>query len=477
MLRADGGSFRDPSGRVYLFEDEAGGRRVVRGLSAATASTVDRLLSEPFFKQLVAGGDVVETHLVRTEDPALDAVTNEGWSAAVEHEAVDFPTWPYEWPFSMLQDAALLQLDLLVAAVSNGWILKDATPYNIQWSGTRPVFIDIPSFVPRDDGEYWQGYRQFCSMFLTPLMLTAHLGIPFHPLLRSCLEGIPPEEAAKYFHGLRRLKRGVPSHIWFPAIVEKRMQRRSGPGSSPRSKRRQSETALLALLDDLKRLVGGLKLRTRGTSDWARYSDTHSYRDDEFGRKIAFVERHTSARRPWLLWDLGANTGAFSGVAARHSATVVAVDSDHHAVDILYHEARNRGEENIIPLVMDLANMSPGQGWAGRERAAFEARRSPDMVLCLALIHHLRVSANIPIALFVEWLRSLDAPAIIEFVSRDDEMFVKLVQHKSEDYPDYTFEHFQSAVGKHFTVEDRIALKGGKRELLLIQPRSSTCIG
>ncbi len=471
MLNADGGSFRDPSGRVYLLRGTGGARRVVRGLTAGTASTIEKLLAEPFFGRLLAGGHVVKTAFLSPGDPASVAVADEGWASAIEHEAVPFATWPYEWPFSMLKDAALLQLDLLVEAVGNGWILKDATPYNIQWAGARPVFIDIPSFVPRENDEYWEGYRQFCSMYLTPLLLTAHLGIPYQPLLRSSLEGIPPEEAAKYFHGLRRFKRGVPSHVWFPATVEKRMRRRPGTTRSSATRRTQSTTSLLALLDDLKRLVSGLKLRAGEPSTWSEYSETHSYRDDDFDRKIAFVEKHASARRPDLLWDLGANTGEFSRVAARHSGLVVAVDSDHQAVDALYREARDAGDANTIPLVMDLANLSPGQGWAGRERAAFDARRSPDMVLCLALVHHVRVSANIPVALFLEWLRGLDAPAIVEFVGRDDEMFSTLIQHKSEDYADYTAENFRAEAESRFTVEDSALLKGGKRELLLLEPR------
>ena len=473
MLKADSGSFKDPSGRVYRVEDESGRHRIVRGLSASSASTVKRLSVEPFFQQFAASGRVVNTTLLDAEDAVMDAVSDEGWTAAVEHEAIGFSTWPYEWPFSMLKDAALLQLDLLTAAVENGWILKDATPYNIQWSGTRPVFIDIPSFVPRENDEYWEGYRQFCSMYLTPLLLTAHLGVPFQPLLRSCLEGIPPEEAAKYFHGLRRFKRGVPSHIWFPATVERRMRRRSRTKAPTASIRTQSRTSLLALLDDLRRLVSGLRFRAGESSHWASYSETHSYRDDDFDRKMAFVEKHTADRRPDLLWDLGANTGEFSRVSARHSGLVVAVDSDHQAVDLLYRDARDAGGANIIPLVMDLANMSPGQGWAGRERAAFEDRGSPDMVLCLALVHHMRVSANVPLSLFVEWLRSLNSAAIVEFVGRDDEMFAELLKHKSEDYADYTAENFNAEVRKRFTIEDSIALKGGKRELSLLHPLSA----
>ena len=471
-MSAVGGSFKDPSGRVYRFGDGAGGRRVVRGLTTPAAASVEKLLEEPFFRRLLAGGNVVETHFLCAEEPIAAAVKDMGWASAVEHKSVDFLTWPYEWPFSMLKDAALLQLHLLGTSVRSGWVLKDATPFNIQWMGTRPVFIDIPSFVPREDGEYWQGYRQFCSMFLIPLMLTAHLGIPYQPLLRSRLEGIPPAEAVRYFYGLRRFKKGVPSHVWFPAKVEGWMRRRGGATRPSDSRRKQPETALLALLDGLARLVKGLSYRP-SMSDWPRYSDTHSYGEGDFERKMTFVENHTSTRRPRLLWDLGANTGTFSRIAARHSELVVAVDGDHEAVDVLYREARKGGEQNIIPLLMDLANPSPGQGWAGRERAPFVGRQSPDMALCLALIHHLRVSANVPVSLVTEWLRSLDAMVIVEFVGRDDEMFAKLAESKRDDFADYTSENFLSEVERRFTVEDRLELKAGKREMLLLTPKNA----
>ena len=472
MLSADDGSFKDPSGRVYWVEDRAGSRRVVRGLTATTTATVERLLAEPFFRRLIADGEVANTHVLRPDDPVAPAVIGRGWASVLEHEAVDFPTWPYEWPFAMLKDAAVLQLRLLETCVRAGWILKDATPFNIQWVGTKPVFIDIPSFVPRESGEYWQGYRQFCSMFLIPLMLTAHLRIPFQPLLRSCLEGIPPETAIRYFHGRRRFKRGVLSHVWFPSMAEGWMRRRDGATRSPSSRHRQPETALLALLDGLSRLVKGLSYRQASPSDWSRYSQTHSYAASDFERKTAFVKKHTAARRPHLLWDLGANTGTFSRIAAQYSEMVIAVDGDHEAVDVLYREVREGREQNIVPLVMDLANPSPGQGWAGRERAPFIGRRSPDMALCLALFHHLRVSANVPVSLLVEWLRSLDATVIVEFINRDDEMFAKLAMNKREDYADYSLENFQSEVDRHFTVEDSMALKGGKRALFLLEPKN-----
>ena len=463
LLAADGGSFKDPSGRVYVLTDRAGDRRVVRGLTAASAVRLERLLGESFFQQMRDDGDVAHTRLSSPDDPVAAAVMDDGWASAVEHVPVEFLTWPYEWPFSMLKDAALLQLRLLETAVRAGWMLKDASPFNIQWVGTRPVFVDIPSFVPRQDGEHWRGYRQFCSLFLIPLMLTAHLRIPFQSLLRSNLEGIPPEEAAKYFHGLRLLKKGVPSHVWFPVRMKGWARRHDA--------RQQPTTDLLALLDGLRRVVNGLSHAQASPSAWSCDRETHSYEPGDVERKMAFVEEHTSVRHPRLLWDLGASTGVFSRIAAPHAGTVVAVDGDHDAVDALYRETIEGSQRNIIPLVMDLANPSPGQGWAGRERAPFDERRSPDMALCLALIHHLRISASIPVSHLVAWLRRLNATVIIEFIGRDDEMFVRLAENTREEYADYTPQNFQSEVAKWFTIEDRMSLKAGKREMLLLEPK------
>ncbi len=468
MLHPEGGSFKDPAGRVYRISGKTRAGRIVRGLHHAAAPVMEQLLAAPFYQELATQGHVVRTALLDAGDADARCVLAEGWSAAAEHQAVDFLTWPYEWPFSMLQDAALLQLHLLDTSVRHGWILKDATPFNIQWQGTRPVFIDIPSFVPWENGAYWQGYRQFCATFLTPLLLTAHLDIPFQPLLRSWPEGIPPEEAAKWFYGLQRFKRGVLSHVWFPSQAERGLRRRRAPRAG-RSRRRQSPTMLLALLDSLQRLVDRLSYGS-ARSDWAQYAETHSYSEDDFARKKGFIARHAAAQCPGLTWDLGANTGTYSRIAAQHSRLVVAVDADQDAVEMLYHAARDGGQRNILPLVMDMANLSPDQGWAGRERAAFDRRASPDLVLCLALVHHLRVAANIPLPLFFAWLRGLDAPVLIEFVGRNDEMFRQLTENKQEEYADYTAANFEAEVNRAFAIRDRLALKGGKREMFLLEP-------
>lgn len=466
-LHADDGSFKDPAGRVYRVRGEHG-ERVIRALRLDALEDLTRLLSAPFFRRLMQDGDVVRTWMLDARDAHVRRIGEGGssWQGAIEHQPIDFLTWPYEWPFSMLKDAALLQLRLLATSIPHGWTLKDATPFNVQWPGTRPTFIDVPSFIPWS-GQYWHGYRQFCATYLTPLLMAAHLGIPSQPLLRARLEGIPAEEALRYFPGLRRFRRGVPSHVWFPAKAERAAAKAS---ARRKSSGKQSQTALLALVESLRRLVSSLSYRP--ASPWTGYSGTHSYADADYDKKERFVAEQTAARRPHLVWDLGANTGHMAQVAARSAGVVIAVDSDHDAIELLYRKISGADQpRNVVPLVVDIANPSPGLGWAGRERPAFDSRRKPDMVLCLALIHHVRVAANVPLALLLDWLCSLQATIVIEFVERRDEMFKKLLANKEEQYADYTRENFDRQVARRFRVRARLPLKDGLRELLLLDPR------
>lgn len=466
-LVADPGSFRDSVNRVYSING-----RILRGKNRAAGEIYRRLAREPFFVELLHQGAVIET---RELDPASDSaallVREEGWSHVLEHAPIPFVSYPYEWCFSMLREAALLQLKILEACLEHGWVLKDATPYNIQWRGARPMFIDTGSFEPWRSGEPWIGYRQFCSLFLVPLMLRAHLGIDYRPLLRSWLDGINPEEASKYFRGLSRFRPGVLSHVFLPAIVERGIARRERDGvpARPRTGGRHSKAMVLGLVQSLTRLVRRLEWKIQHT-DWSHYDKTHSYAETDLAAKRDFVGRHLSRLRRRSVWDIGCNTGTFSKLAAAHADFVLAVDGDHDAIEQLYRSERTTPDSRILPLQVDLANISPDQGWAGRERRALDRRGRPDVILCLALIHHMRVSANVPIPLFLDWLRRLDCEVILEFVGRDDEMFQKLLANKTTNYEDYSIDRFVESATARFRIEDRTALKGGRRELFLLVP-------
>ncbi|NKB57395.1 MAG: hypothetical protein GKS00_13800 [Alphaproteobacteria bacterium] len=468
------GSFRDPENQVYEVTRAAGGgkTRILRGLSQGALANYRLLSEEAFFQKAMDAGHIVQTSVLTAGDEDANAIMMDGWAGVLEHEPIPFVTYPYEWTFSMLKDAALLQLRLIEESLKNGWTLKDATPYNIQWIGPRPVFIDLVSFEPWEKGEPWVGYRQFCSMFLMPLMLRAHLGIDDLPLRRSYIDGIPPTEAAKFFAGISRFKKGVLSHIIFPANVENAIAKRERDDAPARqrSSRGQSTAMVLGLVQSLTRLVHKLSAKIRHT-DWSQYDKTHSYQELDFDAKKAFVLKHASTVQREYVWDIGCNTGTFSRIAGEHCSRVISVDGDHDAVEQLYLTEKENPNSNILPLVMNLANLSPGQGWAGRERQAFDQRKNPNLVLCLALIHHVRMSANIPNVLFLKWLRSLQSEIILEFVNREDEMVVKLLTNKKEQYEDYNLEQFISEAEQFFTIVDREPLKGGKREIFYLKPR------
>jgi 2-polyprenyl-3-methyl-5-hydroxy-6-metoxy-1,4-benzoquinol methylase len=473
-LELNAGSFRDPVNQIYeVMPKVNGGKvRILRGLSGDALTIYQQLSDEAFFQKALIAGHIVRTVLLEPDDEDAMSIMTDGWAGVLEHEPVPFVTYPYEWTFAMLKDAALLQLNLIETSLENGWTLKDATPYNIQWIGPRPVFIDLGSFEPWKKGEPWVGYRQFSSMFLTPLMLRAHLGIDHLPLLRAYIDGIPPTEAIKYFSGMKRLKKGVLSHIIFPAKVENSIAKRERDDAPARQRtpRLQSKAMVVGLVQSLTRLVQKLSSEIEHT-DWSRYDKTHSYQEADFEVKKAFVLKHTSTIQREYIWDIGCNTGTFSRIASENCSHVISVDGDHNAVEQLYLVEKKNPDSNILPLVMNLANVSPGQGWAGLERQAFDRRRRPDLVLCLALIHHVRMSANIPNLLFLKWLSSLEAEVILEFVNREDEMVVKLLTNKKEQYEDYNLAQFTAEAERFFTIMDRKPIKGGKREIFYLRPR------
>lgn len=473
-INDNSGSFRDPANRVYELNNDSNHKiiKILRGVNAQTLSNHNKLAHEPFYIKHRDAGRVIKTHLNKSADPFTQEVLKDGWAGCLEHEIVPFISYPYEWSFSMLKDAALLQLQLIETSLENGWTLKDATPYNVQWIGSRPVFIDEPSFEPWEEGDPWVGYRQFCSMFLIPLMFKAHLGIDYLPLIRSQLDGIPPLQAVKYFSGKKLFKSGVLSHVVFPANVENKIakQERDRAPAKKRGTRKQSKAMVVGLVQSLSRLINNLNLEIEHT-DWSHYDKNHSYTDTEHEEKKKFILKHTSNKSLDHVWDIGCNTGTFSKIVSTFSNHVISLDGDHNSVEQLYLAEKNNPASKILPLVMNLANISPGQGWAGKERQALDQRQKPDLVMCLALIHHMRISANIPNIKFLHWLRSLNAEIIIEFVNREDEMAIKLLTNKKEQYDDYNGEQFVIDAENYFNIIDRKHLKSGKREIFFLTPK------
>jgi hypothetical protein len=429
---------------------------VYRVLSSAGMEDWQALAGSSLWPELQEEGRVVAT-----EPAELDSLPDllAGAAAGVlRHERVPFLSYPYEWPFSMLKDAALLQLDLCRRALREDLTLKDASPYNVQWRGTRPLFIDVGSFERLRPSEPWAGYRQFCMLFLYPLMLQAYKDLPYHAALRGSLDGIAPHDARAVLAG-ERFRKGVLSNVLLHARLESRYAGAEGR-EVKRDMRRAgfSKELLAANFGKLEKLVARLEWKA-GETAWTGYGEDNTYDDSAAALKAEFVREAAARRRAGLVWDVGCNDGRYALIAAESADLVVALDADHATVDALYRRLRDERREDILPLVMSVTDPSPDLGWRGRERASLERRGTPELALCLAVVHHVCIAGNVPVREFLDWLRSLGAALVIEFPDRADPMVQRLLSGKREgSNPDYEKAAFERALEERFSVDRRVAV-------------------
>ena len=315
-LVADGGSFRDRANRVYRMDSE-----IVRGLDAEALANWKAVQEQPFFRKLMDDGRIVASS-DRSVDQRL-LPSDHKWAGYVQHERVPFLSYPYEWSFNMLKDAALLHLDILEEAIPSGWTLKDASAYNVQFFGARPAFIDVVSFTPYTAGDPWIGYRQFCMMFLYPLMLNAYRGIDYRPLLRSSLEGIDPDTANQMLSGATRFRKGVLGHVYLHAKMQARHKNRDldearrltedvDQRPSERKAGRHSEAMVMGVLQGLRRTIEKLRSPDDRTT-WGNYETDHSYAEASFAAKTAFVQAGRRRKTQAASGTLVAIRGPFPG--------------------------------------------------------------------------------------------------------------------------------------------------------------------
>ena len=470
VARVEPGSFRDRDSRVVVAPEA-----VYRALSATGAEDWRALAGSPLLERLQSNGSLIGTEEVGAGvlGDAATEILPEGTETVLRHDRLPFVSYPYEWTFAMLRDAAALQLDLLLDALEEELILKDATPYNVQFQGAGPVFIDVGSFEQLREGEPWAGYRQFCMLFLNPLLLQAYRDMPFQPWMRGAIDGITPTDAAKLFKLRDRFRRGVLVHVALHARLERRYESRdAGEVKDDLKKANFKPQMIKANVARLRKLVDKLSWKA-GETAWTNYRKDCTYSDDDAQRKAEFVKQAATSVRPALTWDMGCNDGAYSRIAAESSDYVVAFDYDHATVDALYRSLRDEGNRRILPLVANLADPSPGLGWRGLERRPLEARGKPDLVLALALVHHVSITANVPLAEFLDWLQELGATVVIEFPKREDPMVRRLLSGKREGAnADYQLETFERLLKERFDVERSEELPSGVRVLYVARPKA-----
>lgn len=451
-MRRLGSSFRDADG--FVFEDRG---RIRRQINRVYEPTYARLKSSGFYTRLHQKGWLIPHR-------ELSAASPHGEGLVLEPDQLEVITHPFEWSFGQLRDAALLTLNLQRAALADGFSLKDANAGNIQFHGGRPVLIDTLSFEIYAEGRPWPGYRQFCQHFLAPLALMACCDPRLGLLLRLHLDGIPLDLASRLLRKRTWLRPGLLIHLHLHARAQGRYLNQDRK-VAPRPINRRG---LLAILDSLESAVRSLRWNPAGT-EWAAYYEHTNYHPEAGRDKARIVERWLKQWQPALVWDLGANDGTFSRLAADGGAVTVAWDVDPAAVERCYRQVVRHQLKNLHPALLDLTNPTPPLGWNLAERQSLFERRRPDLALALALLHHLAIGHNLPLDYCADFFRRVADVLVIEWVPKSDSKVAALLRNRADIFTDYTEDSFQRAFGRHYRVRERQPLLNSDRVLYLLE--------
>ena len=460
----ESGSFRDPTGFVFSRDGV-----VYRQVNAAHGASYRQLIETGLYDELAQAGLLVSHEEVDLRLPdAAPAL------AVLRPAQIPFISYPYEWSFSQLRAAALLTLDVHRRAVQRGMVLRDASAYNVQFNGVRPIFIDTLSFGPYAEGEPWAAYRQFCQHFLAPLALMAYVDPSLARLLRIHIDGIPLDVAARLLPWSTRLRPGLLTHLHLHARSQvSGVAQHSDPAPHAGS-RRMSKTAMLAIVDSLTRTIAQLNWIPPQTL-WATYAEHSNYTaaaQDNKQRLVGlWVSRVLGPSPSGIVWDLGANIGTYSRIASAHASLVVSFDLDPAAVEQHVRDCRSRSETKILPLVQDFANPSPAIGWNHSERRSLVQRGPADLGLALALVHHLAIGNNVPLDAIAAFFNAICRTLVIEFVPREDSQVQRMLALREDVFGSYERTAFEAAFQRHFELLDSIALEGTVRTLYLMKRR------
>lgn len=460
------GSYRDPSGFVFRREGV-----LYRQVNSIFADDWAAFETSGLHTALVSEG-----LLVGDRSAPIEIAPESGAIAVIQPDELAFLSHPFEWSFSQLKDAALLTLRAQAMAAERGMTLRDASAYNVQFRDGQPVLIDTLSFERAPADAPWKPYRQFCENFLAPLALMALRDGRLGQLLRTWIDGVPLDLTSELLpRSTRFFSPGLAAHIHLHARAQRQHAGESGPdrGATPRTVT-MTEGRRLALLDHLRRTVEGLKLPALGTV-WADYADQTSYSEAGTASKEAIVRRQLEAvaAEGWKrAWDIGANTGRYSAIAADAGFWVLALDIDWAAVERHYLALRLSGERRIMPLLADIAEPSPGIGWANAERASLIDRANADVVVALALVHHLAIGRNVPLPMVSRLMARLAPHLIVEWIPKDDPMVRRLLAAREDVFTDYSADGFRAAFTGDFKIVEEAPIEDSGRVLFRMRRRA-----
>ena len=447
-------SFRDPSGFVFKHNNI-----IYRQINEVYKSDYEALMESGLYNDLTYNGLLISHKEVELEIPKTD-----NYYKTICPEQIDFISYPYEWCFSQLKDAALLTLTIQKIALKYNMSLKDASGYNIQFKDGKPVFIDTLSFEQYKKGKPWVAYGQFCRHFLAPLALMSYTDINLNKLLVTNIDGIPLELCKKLLPMKASFNLLIFIHLILHASALKKHE-----SDTKLKPVKISKKEMEALIDTLITCVNGLKFPSVDT-EWKDYYNNTNYTDDAFIQKENIIKNFIQRISPQTVCDLGANRGDFSRCITKDtSIKCLSFDIDPAAIEKNYLTVKKNNEAQILPLITDLTNPSPAIGFANDERHNFQARFETDAVLALALIHHLSISNNLPFENTAGFFKSLGKYLIIEFVPKKDSKVQILLSSREDIFYNYTQENFEKAYQKYYDILDKVDIPNSERTLYLMR--------
>ena len=445
QIHINAGSFRDPSGFVF---DKNG--TLLRQINGCYRQDFEALQQSGLLQSLHKSSDLISHEEVGIEN----AASSEAYRV-IKPERIPFVSYPYEWSFSQLKDAALLTLTIQLKSLEYCLSLKDASAYNIQFMNGKPIFIDTLSFERHVEGTPWVAYGQFCQHFLAPLALMSHVDVRLGQLLRVHLDGIPLDLASRLLPFSTLFRPGIFFHLHLHSKSQQKYANQNkylikspAPEKKPKKIARES---LVGIIKNLKKTIQNLRWEPSGTQ-WIYYYDVTNYTSPAFSHKIRIIEEFMKMSNPQTIWDLGANDGTFSRIACSTGARIISFDADAAAVEKNYLRCKDDKETRILPLVVDVTNPSSAIGWSNRERHSIIQRGPADMALVLALIHHLCIGNNLSFAMVAEFLSMVCTQLILEFVPKNDLQVQRLLKTRKDIYGWYNKKELISSFGIFFNI-------------------------
>ena len=447
-------SFRDPSGFLFTFEGS-----LYRQINKSYQNEFDKMIDSGLYQKLVE-----KELLIPHEEVNVESSQPEKCYKTIKPKLIDFISYPYEWSFSQLKDAALTTLEIQKIAMDYGLTLKDSSAYNIQFVNGKPIFIDTLSFEIYQEGQFWNPYKQFCQHFLAPLALMNHRDIRLNQLLKIYIDGIPLDLTSKLLPGKTKTMFSLLAHIHTHSKKQKDYEGKQ----EDVKKRKLSKNSFVGVIESLHSAIKKQKISLEKT-EWGNYYSDTNYSEIAMNDKKTIILNLIEKISPKNVWDIGGNVGIFSRISSDKEIFTVCFDIDPVAIEKNYLECKEKNENYLLPLLMDLTNPSPDIGWQNMERDSFLTRGPADLVFALALIHHLAISNNVPFELISEFFSRNCRNLIIEFVPKTDTQVKRLLSTREDVFLDYDYEHFEKEFEKLFIIIEKKEVKDSERVIYYMQ--------